>query len=154
LCHLSCKKSDLFKNTMNILDHDTPSPYGRNLGAVAGLAFVIACISIIIRLYGAWESYAAMQESDSPDAVRLADGIVVTLITEGITLIMLIVGLICQWLAFSKYQYCPQWIWRLMLFTCILIIVACIFSWSLMLLIPGMILGVHVLSKRAFYNPV
>jgi hypothetical protein len=139
---------------MEILDNETdrPSATARLISTLGGIAFVLGSIAAIVSLFGSLISYTAMESSGSPDAVQLANGLTSSLVGQFILFLMLVAGLICQMIAFFRYELRPVWIWRAMLICGILSIITSISPFSLVDLALGGILLIHVFSKSEFYQ--
>lgn len=122
------------------------------LGNIGGFFYLIAGIMCLIGIYGSWLSYSSLQTSGAPDATQLSNGIRISLYSQLVALAMLILGLICQMTAFFKYDFKPKWIWKIMSITGTVAILSSIIPFNPITIILGIVILVHIFTKREFYQ--
>lgn len=151
--HLGGLTFHIKHKNMEILDNEPKyeDPSARLFGFLGGLAFVISCLATMVSLYGVWKSYLSMQTAGAPDAISLADGILISLISQLAIVGGALFGFICQMIAFYKYAFSPVWMWRLMLVNSLLLIASGLFPFNWMSMLLSLAVMVHLFSKKDFY---
>ncbi|HAD14073.1 MAG TPA: hypothetical protein DCF33_16745 [Saprospirales bacterium] len=139
---------------MEILDKESPNNgnSGRTLHTIAAFACIGSCISAITSLFGTWLSYTAMQTAGAPDAVQLADGMLISFLGQVAIIITLTIGFVIQLITLRKYDNSPFWIWRVMLVATLLALLASIYPLNPISLFLGVAVMIHLLSKKEFYQ--
>lgn len=122
------------------------------IGYIAGFAFLVCGVGAITSLFGSWMSYTALLTDGAPDAVKMADGMLISLMGQIATTLTLFLGFIIQLIAFHKFSYNPYRIWRVMLITTILAMPASIYPLNLITLVLGLVIMIHLFSKKEFYQ--
>jgi magnesium-transporting ATPase (P-type) len=139
---------------MEILDNDENKPVSNFnlLGTIGGIAYSIGGVSCLIGLYGSWLSYSSLSTTGAPDANQLSNGIGISIYSQLVSIFTLILGLICQRIAFSQHSFSPAWMWWTMLVSGLLAIFGSIMSFNPINLILGVVILVHVLTWKEAYQ--
>jgi hypothetical protein len=139
---------------MRILDEDeiTSVRTDSTLGVIGGLAYGIAGLACLVVLYGVLESYLVLHADGSPDAMRLSNAVSMILFGRITSTFMLIIGIICQKIAFTKYDFSPLWMWRIMLICTILAILTGLITFHLINLTLSLVIIIDLIVKGHVYK--
>lgn len=139
---------------MDILDHEGKKTAVKGVipGIIGAIAYVLATLACLAGLYGYWVGYSATMEAGSPDAMRLADGVMISFYAHIISIITLSLGLVFQMIAFHSYEFHPKWLWKIILITGIIVSISGILPFSPLFLILGIALLVHAFAKKMAYD--
>ncbi len=134
------------------VQQNEPNNNGKTFGIIGVVAYILAVMTEIYSLiWGSLTSYHILYGSNgAPDAVGLSSAIRIVLLGSIVILILGLIGLVFQSIAFGK-GYKPMWVWRVLLLSGLIILVSGIYPPNVLTLIISAATLFHVFTKRKFY---
>lgn len=135
------------------LDQDIPKhgSAGKTLGLVAGIAYAAGGLASFFIYYSYWLSLSTLEAAGAPDATDFARWYLLTISGQAALLLLLLIGLICQRIAFARYRYCARWLWQVMLASSLLAAVAGFLPLNIIALALVTATLLHLFGKKEFY---
>jgi hypothetical protein len=139
---------------MQILDQDIPPPAPKTpiIGYLSAIGFVGGGLACAVILYGRWISRSSLNAEGAPDAQQLSEGIELLIYGQAAGAFLLALAYVLQRFAYSRYSFSPVWMWWLMLVVSLLALLTGAFAFSLLTLVCGLLIMVHLLVERESYQ--
>ncbi len=139
---------------MELLDGEEKkfNPSGKILGFIGGIFYIIGSLACLYGIQGCWLLYSLwFHLGTKPSEIESKPFVEMAMHAQLVATFPLIIGFICQRIAFSKYNYSPLWIWQLLLVSSVISILASFIPISPIIFILAIINLIHLYKKKKNY---
>jgi hypothetical protein len=139
---------------MELLDGDEKklNPSGQTLGVIGAIFYGIAALACLYGTQGCWEFYTMWFHLGSfPNEIQGKNAVETAMHGQLAATFPIIIGFICQRVAYVKYKYSPMWMWHVLIFSSVSGVLASFILISPIILILSILNLIHLFRRKKMY---